>query len=170
MRWLSGSEGEPVLTVPDGSLGGVLTEAADLHRARHRLHDRLCDARRLHGEVGVHQPDVGQVPAGEIRVVDQTLHDGDEARIGGRDLVLLEHAQRHTRIEIAHREISAADIKDGEHRQHGGDVEHRQGRPQRVRFGEPVAVAPQRDRVADLRFMRDQAAFRVGGRAGGVEH
>ena len=36
-------------------------EAADLQRLRHRGHDRLGDARRLHREVAVHQLDARQV-------------------------------------------------------------------------------------------------------------
>ena len=90
--------------------------------------------------------------------------------IQGCDLVLLEHLQRDARVEVPHREVRAADVEDREHRQHGGDVEHRQRRPHAVVVRQPVAMASERDAVAHHRLVRDQAAFRVGRGARGVEH
>ena len=85
-------------------------------------------------------------------------------------LYLLEHGERDAGIEVAHRQVRAADIEDREHRQHRGDVEHRQRRPHAVRVGQAIAMPAERDAVAHHRFVRDQAALGIGGRARGVEH
>jgi hypothetical protein len=106
----------------------------------------------------------------EGRVIHEPLHDRDEARIQGRDFVFLEHPERDARVEVPHREIGAADVEDREHRQHGGDVEHRQRRPHAVALREPVAMPPERDAVADHRLVRDQATLRIGRGARRVEH
>jgi hypothetical protein len=103
-------------------------------------------------------------------MIDETLHDGDEAGIGGRHLMAFEHVERHARVEIAHRQVGAADIENGEHRQHRGDVEHGQRRPEAIFVGEAVAMASERDGVADLRLMGDEAALGIRGGPGGVEH
>jgi hypothetical protein len=46
----------------------------------------------------------------------------------------------------------------------------RQRRPEYVVVGQRIAVTPERNRVAHDGLMRNQRAFRVGRRAGGIEH
>jgi hypothetical protein len=50
-----------------------------------------------------------------------------ETGVGGRCSFLREHLQALARVEYRHREVCAADVKNGQHGKDARDVEERQG-------------------------------------------
>ena len=103
-------------------------------------------------------------------MVDQALHDGDEAGVGCRDLVAFQHVEGRLGIEITHGEVGASHVENREHGKHRGDVKHRQRRPETVFVRQPVAVPAEGDGIADLGLVRDQASLRIRRGAGRIEH
>ena len=145
-------------------------ESTDVDRVRHCLQHRVLDGRRLHCEIGVHQCDARKIRSREVGVIDQILHDRDEARICGRHAILLQHRKRGARLEVFHRRVGTADVEDRAQRQDRGDVENRQRRPEYVVVGQRIAMPSQRDRIAHDGLVRDQCAFRIRGGARRIEH
>ena len=93
-------------------------------------------------------------------MVDQVLHDGDEAGIGVGRALILQHRQCNAGIEIGDGQIGATRVDRGGQRQDAGYVEDRQRRPDPI--ARATVISPcEAASVSDHAAMGQQAALGI---------